>query len=183
MKSAKIFLCGMYLHLLLSIAVPSLGIIEKDVTESLMVFVLFYIIIILSVLAVGWVSVAMAVKACKRGEYEKVKSGWRLLKYGTIPFYIINFLYSLFVWFVLLVASRGFLIAVLPLPITITCTMIFQSGCIGWCYIRYLNRQTKNDEKISKIHYVMQVISILDIISTVLVLRKENKLIGERCDH
>ena len=179
MKSAKVFLCGMYLHLLLSVMILLIAILKKGHTEFIVAMFLVYVVIMLSVLVSGWVSVAMAVKVYRNKEYEKLEKGWLLLKYGSIPFFILNFLYSLFAWFIILVASRGFLVFLTPIPIVVTCTMIFQSGCFGWCYIRYMNSKRESDGKISKIHYVMQVVSILDVISTLLIKRKEDRLYSE----
>lgn len=176
MKSAKVFMSGMYLQLLLGIALVLWRFADKSRDELAFVLIICYAVIVLVVLAAGWVSVAMAVAIYKRKEHEKLRSGWRLLKYGTIPFFIFNFIYSFFVCFVLLVASRGFLIWLVPIPIAVTCTMIFQSGCWGWCYILYLNSLTESGDKISKLHYVMQVIAILDIISTMIIGRKDTDL-------
>ena len=175
MKSAKIFLAGMYLHIILSIITPIMMLVTsgRGWTSAAGGLFSFYILMILLVLLSGWVSVAMAVIAYKRGEYEKIRSGWRLLKYASIPFYILNFIYSAAVWFVLIGASRGIMLIFVPIPIGITCTMIFQSGCIGWCYIRFFNRQREESKKLSWVHYVLQVVAVLDVVSTLLIARKE----------
>jgi hypothetical protein len=142
----------------------------------LLPLLIFYILIILSVLAVGWVCVAKAIKAYKQNEYDDLTKSWKLLKYGSVPFYILNFLLSLYIWSILLIGTRGFLVFLMPLPIMITCTMIFQSGCLGWCCIQYLNKLPDRDKKISKIHYVMQAVAVLDVISTIFIGRKEQNI-------
>lgn len=173
MKNGKIFLISMYVHLILSILTP-ISILGFSNSKATGIILVFYVLMICAVLIIGWVSVGTAVMAIKRGEYEKVKSGWKLLKYGAIPFYIINFTYSLIAWLVLVGASRGIFIVLVPIPILITGTMIVQSGCFGWCCIHYLNKQ--NSGYISKIHYVLQIVSVLDIISTFQVLKKAKTL-------
>ena len=175
MKSAKIFLVGMYLHLLLSIAVP--GAILKNGastgwTNNLIWLLILYLLMIGVVLLIGWFSVGMAVIAYRKSETEKLQKSWRMLKYASIPFYVLNFLYSFCVWFLLVGASRGILILLAPIPILITCTMVFQSGCLGWCYIRYSNKKVRGECKISGIHYCLQVIPVLDVMSTFIVNKR-----------
>ena len=175
MKSAKIFLAGMYLHLLLSIVVP--GTILKSGASTgwannLIWLLIFYLLMIGVVLLIGWISVGMAVVAYRKSEAEKLRKSWKLLKYASMPFYVLNFVYSFCVWFLLVGASRGILIILVPIPILITCTMVFQSGCFGWCYIRYCNKQFQGKGNISSIHYCLQVIPVLDIMSTFIVDKK-----------
>ena len=170
MKSAKIFLVGMYIHLLFSIALPiGIAYLENRSALAIILFV-FYLIMIAAVLISGWVCAAMAIKAYKSGEYALIRSGWKLLKFGAIPFYIINFAYSLLFWSMLLIVMRTLIFILLPIPIIITCTMIIQSGCVGCCCIRYLRRNS--ERRPSRIHYVLQLISVFDIISTAVVLHK-----------
>lgn len=186
MKSAKIFLILMYVHLALSIAVPiALIVILSASAETLFGqsksnvsgwLLMFYFVCIFIVLAAGWVSVGCAVYEYKRGKHEKVRDGWKKLKLWSIPFYMMNFCYSAFAWFLLVGGSRGIAFIFIPIPIAITCTMIFQSGCVGWCRIYYLNNHTENNGRISGWHYLIQVIPVFDIISTVVLLKRENKM-------
>ncbi len=174
MKSARAFLVGIYLHLLWCISIILVPIILKDsdLTGILMKYILYGIIVeCLVVLIIGGVSVVCAKIAGKQGEHENVKKGWKLLKLATIPFYILNFAYSVFAWGILVGASRGFAIFLVPIPIVFTCTMIVMSGLIGHTYIKYLKRE--KDIDISGIHNLLQLIPVLDIISTIIILRKE----------
>ena len=178
MKSAKVFLTGMYVHLFLSIAIPiSIFCFCLDGWDMLGIgLIFFYLFMIVAVQIMGCVCFVMAIDAYRRNEYDKLFNGWKMLKLGAIPFYIINFLYSFIVWFILVGASRGILILLVPIPIIITCLMIVQSGGVGICYIMYLRKQFESDKKPSSIHYIMQVISVLDIISTIIILKKyDNK--------
>lgn len=173
MTNGRVFLISMYVHLIMSVLTP-IAILGFRNSKATGVILICYVLMICAVLIIGWVSVGMAVRSVKWGEYDNVKCGWKLLKYGSIPFYIINFIYSLVVWFVIVGASRGIFIVLVPIPILITCTMIVQSGCFGWCCIYYLNK--RNPGYISKIHYVLQIVSVLDIISTYQILKKDKTL-------
>lgn len=171
MKSARVFLAGMYLHLVLSIGTP-IGILSfSDSWDSFSVGILcLYLAMIAAVQVSGWVCVAIAVTRYRR-QPDVIRRGWKLLKLWSIPFYLINFVYSVFAWFILLAASRGMIFFLLPIPFIITCLMVVQSGCVGICYLMYLRRLPGSGGKPSKIHYLMQLIPIADVVSTGLVLR------------
>ena len=99
----------------------------------------------------------------------RLLSGWRALKLGAIPFYILNFLWSVLVWGALVTASRGTFILLVPIPICLTWLMVVQSGVTGWLYIRCL-RESGEDAAI--LHSVCQFIPVLDVLSTLLLLRR-----------
>ncbi len=172
MKSAKIFMIGMYLHLIFSIAIPfMIVLVSSEGWGNLSMFLFIgYLIFIVAVLIMGWICVGIGVSAYRQSEYAKLRKGLKLLKLGTIPFYILNFIYSVVVWFIIIGASRGILVILAIIPILITCTMIVQSGCIGICYIKYLRQ--KNQGKPHAIHYFLQLISVFDVISTLIILHK-----------
>lgn len=173
-KSAKLFLSGMYLHLLLSFAVP-MGIMHlcSDGWNSAGIGLLvFYAVMICAVNISGWVCAGMAIYAYRRGKSEELRRSLKLLKLGSIPFYLLNFAYSFAVWGLLVGASRGMMFFLVPIPVFITCLMIFQSGCVGICYVKCLRNQPENGLKPSGVHYIMQLVSVLDIISTAVILRK-----------
>ncbi len=175
MKTAKLFLSGMYLHLVLSIAVP-LGILcfsaDRGWNSASIGIFLFYLFMIVVIQLIGWMCVAMAAKAYRHGESALLRRSLKILKLYSIPFYVLNFSYSCLAWFVLIGASRGILFLLVPIPVLVTCMMIFQSGCVGICYVMCLRRQPENRGKPSGIHYLLQLISVLDVVSTVMLLRR-----------
>lgn len=175
MKSAKLLLAGMYLHLLLSILVIFILIIYIQEPVSGLFFI-FYLFMIAVVLCIGWIAVAISFSAYNKEQYLMIKKSWKLLKIGSIPFYILNFIYSFIVWFCLVGASRGIMIILVPIPIIITYSFIIQSGCIGAFYIRRLRKNPDIVINVNAIHYLLQFISILDIISTMILLHKYESL-------
>lgn len=176
MKSAKLFFIGLHIHLILSILVVVMLFIDQWGALGTLFFG-FYLLMIAVVVITGWVSVVMAFLANRDQKYNELKKAWLLLKLGSIPFYIVNFFYSFFVWFVLVAASRGIFIIFVPIPIILTCTFIYQSGCVSAFYINSLRYKLmiKSSaspylhQNISSIHYLLQFIPILDVISTLVI--------------
>lgn len=72
-------------------------------------------------------------------------------------------------WGALVAASRGIFILLVPIPICLTWLMVVQSGVTGWLYIRCL-RESGEDAAI--LHSVCQFIPVLDVLSTLLLLRR-----------
>ena len=173
MRTAKLFLAGMYLHLVLSVAAP-IGILYlgwggagwNRANGSLF---LVYLGAILLVQLLGWISVGAAISAYRRNDVARLLSGWRTLKLGSIPFYILNFLWSVLAWGAIVAASRGIFLLLVPIPVAITWLMVLQSGFTGWLAIRNL-RETGTD--VSVLHSVCQFLPVLDVLSTLLLLRR-----------
>lgn len=172
MKAAKIFLAGMYLHLIFSIIAPT-GILyigwNVGWTASNFALLAVYILVVCAVHILGWVSVAAAVHAAGNQEWDLLQDGWRTLKIRSIPFYVLNFLWSFFVWFCLVGASRGVMLVFVPIPIAITWLMIIQSGIYGILLIHALRRQ---GERVSRLHTLCQLLPVLDVLSTWIMLRR-----------
>lgn len=173
MKTAKLFLAGMYLHLVLSVAAP-IGILYlgwggAGWNRSNGSLLLVYLLAIGLVQLLGWISVGASILAYRRNDMARLLFGWRTLKLGAIPFHILNFLWSVLAWGALVAASRGIFILLVPIPICLTWLMVVQSGVTGWLYIRCL-RESGEDAAI--LHSVCQFIPVLDVLSTLLLLRR-----------
>ena len=173
MKTAKLFLAGMYIHLVLSVAAP-IGILYlgwggAGWGRSNSMLLLVYLLAIGMVQLLGWISVGAAVSAYRRNDMACLLSGWRTLKLGAIPFYILNFLWSVLAWGAIVAASRGIFLLLVPIPIGITWLMVIQSGFTGWLYIRCLR---ESGEDAAVLHSVCQFLPVLDVLSTLLLLRR-----------
>lgn len=169
MKTAKLFLFGMYLHLILSVFVPIHILIQGNWNVISITELWGYFFMIGVVQLIGWIYVGMSAKAYGQHHMEKIKKGWKLCKLGAIPFYILNFLYSFFVWFSLVGASRGVLFFLVPIPIIITCLFIVQSGIAGICYIKCLQKQGLTP---SGWHFLLQLLPMFDVVSTIYLCKK-----------
>lgn len=173
MKTAKLFLAGMYVHLLLSAAAPIgilyLGWNKKGWNRSNAALLLSFLLMTGLVQLLGWIHAGASISAYRRNDMARLRSGWRMLKLGAIPFYILNFIWSSLAWGALVAASRGTLLPLVPIPIGVTWLMVIQSGVTGWLYIRCL-RESGEDAAI--LHSVCQFIPVLDVLSTLLLLRR-----------
>ncbi len=175
MRSAKLFLLGLYVHLALSVAAPigilylGWGVGWNDANARLAVF---YLVMIVVVQTLGWVSAAMAALAYRRGRTERLLSAWRTLKLGTVPFYVLNFLWSVLVWGAVTAASRGVFLLLAPVPVVITCLPVVQSGVTGWLSIRSLREEGR---ELSVVHSVCQFVPVLDVIDTLVLLRRAKR--------
>lgn len=172
MISARVFLAGMYLHLASSVAFPAALLAAGEWNNFTWSLFLCYLAAILALQIWGWVTVAMAATALHRGSVEKLERGWRLLKLGSIPFFVLNFLYSFGVWFLIVAASRGILGILLPIPIAITCLMILQTGCVGCCWVQHLRRRPQPP---GGRHYLFQLLPVADVLDTLYLLRREKR--------
>nr|WP_325211396.1 DUF6652 family protein [uncultured Oscillibacter sp.] len=173
MKTAKLFLAGIYVHLAFSVAAP-IGILYlgwggAGWNRSNGSLLLAYLLVIGLVQLLGWISAGAAVSAYRRNDMARLLSAWRTLKLGAVPFHILNFLWSVLAWGSIVAASRGVFILLVPIPIGLTWLMIIQSGVTGWLYIRCL-RESGEDAAI--LHSVCQFLPVLDVLSTLLLLRR-----------
>lgn len=178
MKSAKAFLIGMYVHIAASIVLPItiLVVCPNGWTNFGLALLVVYLIEVAAAQILGWVAVASAVRLSKRGEIGKLRASWRLLKFASIPFFLINFGYSVLVWFLLTAASRGLFGLLMPIPLFITWQMIFQSGIVGWRWLKYKRRELEGEPRPGKLHYLWQILPVADVIDTALLLRRYKEL-------
>ena len=83
---------------------------------------------------------ALALIAYRRNQADQLRQSWKLLKFWSIPFYVLNFLYSLLIWFVLIVGSHGIMVFLITIPIMLNCILVIPSGCVGTSYIMLLRK-------------------------------------------
>lgn len=179
MKSARVFLIGMYVHLAASVVFPVAIFFVCGGTgwNSLGIgLLLAYLLEVIAVQLAGWAAVVCAVRLGRREEMRKLRQGWRLLKFASIPFFIANFFYSALVWFLLTAASRGLFGLLIPIPVFITWQMVFQSGCVGWCWLKALRRGSEEALRPGGCHYLWQVLPVADVIDTAALLRRYRDL-------
>ena len=125
MRKAIVLRFLMYIHLLASMAVPFMAVFfaNKYKAESGWLIILVYVILIFLIQIYGWLCSVNAGKLLKQGNISELREAWLLLKLKTIPFYILNYIYSFFAWFVIVAASRGIFIIFVWIPITATCSI------------------------------------------------------------
>lgn len=172
MKTARLFLIGMYLHLALSIAAP-VGILVLDWRNSVpsfwsKVLGLCYFAGAVLALLLGWLCVIMGLVASHQRHMGRLVTGWRMLKLKSIPFHILNFLWSGAVLALFIMASRGPLYLLAAVPMAIACVFVFQSGCLGIALVHTMRRHGDGP---TFLHYLGQILPVADVVSTLFLLR------------
>ena len=176
MRTAKLFLAGMYIHLVLSVAAP-IGILYlgwggAGWNRANGTLFLVYLGAILLVQLLGWISVGAALSAYRRNDVARLFSGWRTLKLGSVPFYLVNFLWSFLVWGALTAASRGIFLLLVPIPVCVTWLLIIQSGITGWLAVRSLREEGAN---LSGLWSACQFLPVLDVLTALALLRRAER--------
>lgn len=163
---------AMYIHLEASLIMPFIVFKAANDGWGAAPVGLLYAAETIIVSLIGFIGALAIAAQGKKTSYSDMIESWKKLKFETVHFYIINFIYSLVVWFILIDASRGIFLFVVPIPIMITYFMILQSGIVGICCIMRIIKNSENAVKISKINYLFQIIPVLDVISTFYILKK-----------
>lgn len=167
--------------ILLSLQVPFnvtffLSILTSDEKAWSINFGIFYLVIavlyffILGIIGIG--SILKSFKAYRAQNFEYCINGLMLLKYGMVPFFIVNFLSMSALALMLLVASRGTVIFAAPflLAFAMFCTWLamLPSSFFGLQVVRF----GVDDGKISKgkvWHILFQFCFLLDVLDTVYI--------------
>ena len=171
MKIVKTFFVMLYVQL----AAPLLSLIFIDLVDDKWHFLsvaseIFTLIFFTFVQALGVACAILAVKMYLNSEKEELSRAWTLLKIKTIPFYVINFVICSFIGLMLTVATAGLLVIINVIMIWYTCAFIVQSGFYGAANVAMLRKEHGDD--ISAIHYVLQFVPVLDVISTIMLKKK-----------
>lgn len=113
----------------------------------------------------------------KNNDYNSMRKNMKALKFGAIPYFIINFIIYLLLFLLFFAASRG-IILVTPIPLLFLIpvlfaylTVIFTSTYgIGFSLILYKEKRLRTRKLI--LHIILQLCFVLDIIDTVILLAK-----------
>lgn len=176
MRTAKLFLAGMYLHLALSVVTPigilCLGWNGAGWTRWNMGLLLFYLAMLVLVQILGWVSAGAAIRAYRHNWTDRLLAAWRTLKVGAVPFYILNLLWSFLVWGALTAASRGVFLLLVPIPVGFTWLLVIESGVTGWLAVRSLREEGRN---LSGLWSACQFLPVLDVLTALVLLRRAGR--------
>lgn len=113
----------------------------------------------------------------KNNDYNSMKKGMKAIKFGTIPYFVVNFVLYLLLFLLFFAASRGFFL-VSPMPLLFLIpgfftylTVIFTSSYgIGYSFILYKEKRLKTGKLI--LHILLQLCFVLDVIDTIILLTK-----------
>ncbi|MFL0269350.1 DUF6652 family protein [Candidatus Clostridium radicumherbarum] len=113
----------------------------------------------------------------KNNDYNSMRKNMKALKFGAIPYFVINFIIYLLLFLLFFAASRG-IILVTPIPLLFLIpvffaylTVIFTSTYgIGFSLILYKEKRLRTGKLI--LHIILQLCFVLDILDTVILLAK-----------
>ncbi|MBK1813191.1 hypothetical protein JHL18_21445 [Clostridium sp. YIM B02505] len=117
----------------------------------------------------------------KNGDYTSMRKNMKALKFGVIPYFVINFIIYVLLFLLFFAASRGlFIFTPIPLLLLIPVffaylTVIFTASYgIGFSLILYKEKRIKTGKLV--LHILLQLCFVLDVIDTIVLLAK-NKVV------
>ena len=148
MKTARLFIAALYLHLALSIAAP-VGILilnwqREEFSEGGKLLVLSWLAGTVLAVVLGWICAVMGFVARHQRHMGRLVSG------------------------ALIISSRGALLPLLLIPAGLVCLFVFQSGCLGLALVHTMRRHGDGP---SLFHYPGQILPVLDVVSTLFLMR------------
>lgn len=170
MSSAVFFIIVLYFGLP-AVAVSPILIYNfiSSAVDSLLLFWLIIATLYLAVFALTVLSGLICIIKTQKSDSRHGLKIWRVQKLAAIPIYVLNFLFFC-------------LFGVMMFPGTVITGLV--SGCLcflsvvlsGVTGIINIKRNNPAKTEIGKIHYVLQLIPVLDVISTlVLIIKLKNK--------
>lgn len=164
---------------LLSIQVPFnimyFGALLSSGSESLMTtfgigYPMIALLYFVALLVIGIISVLNAFKAYRKNDFEYCIKGLMILKYGLIPFFVVNFLSMTFLALIFLIASRGAIIFATPIFLFVGMFFTWIAMLPGSFWGVQVIRFAVRDGKIRKgklLHMFLQFCFLLDLLDTV----------------
>ena len=132
----------------------------------LWIIILFFILVI---------NLIKLIRLFNANEIDVIQKYTYTIKYSLIPYWIINFFLSLIFWIIILGASRGLGVFILPLPILFNFCMLCFTSMYSVSYILLL---WKNDY-IKNSHFLLYTVSqfffVIDILGLVILKKKLRK--------
>lgn len=171
MKYNRAFMIVLYVYML-TMFLPwcFIGTTDAKWAEKLWIGVTAMAVGSVSVLIVCIIGIIRGYKLYKKADYISLRKSMTVLKLGSIPFYVINFLYSVFVCMALTIGTRGVGIVTVPLAVCFTYGIIIMSGIYGILYIKYLRKVLPEENRPSILHYIFQFVSVFDVVSTLVLI-------------
>ncbi|GKU25150.1 DUF6652 family protein [Clostridium folliculivorans] len=185
MKNVKNTLIGLYFNLF--IVILSLLFLLRGLTHSNMYAWLKWIFVFALIVSETFNIVFAGINAVnsfillKNSDYNSMRKNMKALKFGVIPYFVINFIIYALLFLLFFAASRG-LIVFTPIPLLFLIpvffaylTVIFTSSYgIGFSLILYKEKRIKTGKLV--LHMLLQLCFVLDVIDTIILVSK-NKVV------
>ena len=181
MKYIRKTLLGLYINLFIVILlmVSLLHRLTKNNIGNWMQWLLIAAVVISSISNVIFAvkNIINTYRLYKNREYNSMRKHMKVLKLGTIPYFILNFIIYLLLFLLFYAASRGLIIFTpIPLlfvvPIFFTYLAVLFTSCYGIGFIAIINKEKNSSKGKLIIHVLLQLCFILDVISTIILLIK-----------
>ena len=163
MKLAILFVISLYVGLPSVVFLPMLT--GNSIGSLVLCWLLWILIFLAAAVFVYLTGILCSVKAV-RSDSETAAKMWKTMKLAAVPIYVLNFLFFISFGVMMLPGTviLGFVSGF------ICCSSIVLSGIAGITAIR--KKASDGEKGINKIHYGLQVIPVLDVISTLILIRK-----------
>lgn len=137
---------------------------------------IFHLILLIGIFGFAIASIFYSVKRYQTKELGELLNGVLKIKLLTIPCYIINYVVCAFLCLMLIctiVASFAGIVLAVVLTV-LTCLVIAATGAYGIAFVKAYN-ETHPGNQISKVHYALQVLPCLDVVSSIILISKFRK--------
>lgn len=185
MKSVRNTLIGLYFNLfvvILTLVFWLRGLINSN-TSNWLKWILVVALIVSEIFNIVF-AVINAINSfilLKNRDYNSMRKNMKALKFGVIPYFVINFVIYALLLLLLFAASRG-LIMFTPIPLLFSIpvffaylTVIFTSSYgIGFSLILYKDKRIKTGKLV--LHILLQLCFVLDVLDTIILIAK-NKVV------
>jgi hypothetical protein len=181
MKFIRNTLLGLYVNLFLIILliVNLLNGLTKNNMSNLMQRMLIAVVVVSGV-SNAIFAIKNVINTCrlyKSGDYNSLRKHMKMLKLGTIPYFILNFILYFLLFLLFFAASRGLIIftpipLLLLLPIFFTYLTVLFTSCYGIGFIAIINKENNTKSGNLIVHVLLQLCFVLDVVSTIILLTK-----------
>jgi hypothetical protein len=140
------------------------------------IFFLLWLLCVVLFIFVSVINIFNSIKLLRNKEELKLRKSMMYIKFGAIPFFIINFIVLTACTLILIGASRGVGIIFVPIPVFFTYALLLSTSIYSVSYLIHLKNEKKIESNIFLIHLVLQFCFVLDVISVIVLLKNTGKL-------
>ncbi len=147
------------------------------------IVLIWYVLMVVTIgviIIMGVCHLKLAYSLYKKDESKQLRRGMLYMKVGTIPFFLLNFVYFAFVTVFPLILPMGFIflapeILVMIFAGTMTYIIMLCTSVYGMGYLALLKKEEKISLTRLVVNLILQVIFVLDILDTIYLLIKYRK--------
>lgn len=170
MKKPLFFLISLYSIFFTMFVFVIIGILNKKLYMDNIQYIFTLILInFLIVIAVGIINILFSRRLFLQKDELKLITILKILKFGSIPFFVIFFILSV----IFLAVSHGFGFLIAPFLILFAYFVLIVSSCFGLAYIGLLKKNRIISRTTKMVYQLMLICFVLDIICTIVISQKK----------